>query len=720
MINVQNLPPDITESARGVLWNRDVRDGKATKVPYQAHHPGLKAAVDDPATWAPFQDARAAYEDGKADGVGFVLGDGVVGVDLDGCRDPQTGAIDGGAQSIIDALASYTEISPSGTGVHILLRGSLPRGGRRKGKIEMYCDGRYFTVTGQHLDGTPTTIAERTTELASLHGRLFKTNGNGHRSAPPDVASVRDDDQALLDRARRASNGHKFSGLWNGDTSRYASASEADQALATLLAFWSGADAARIDRLFRQSGLMREKWDERRGKATYGDITIATAIAGCVDVYTGARPAPVTVSDPTPEPAPASYVFAPAAPEDHFVGRWIAYTSGRTDAAHEYHEAAGLVLLAAATPRLRARLAPYPNGLATNLYVLLLGDSTTSRKSTTKDFARDVQDRALPGSQSADHFSPEGFVEQLASRPKNSTTLYVDEFGELLNKLHHAKHMAGLRGLFLTVYSGDDYTYRRHSKRTRDGAKVADEDRIEQPHLSILGATTPAVFDLLTEPDVICGLLPRFAIIMPTGKPTRRPFFEVGDDTESQRTTLVAWLHRLHAWATETPRVVRFAPGVLNQLDGFAAALEQGAAPGMETAKAMLQRLTPMTIKLAMLVAAGRPETPDRHCLEVTSADAEAAIQVANRWQAYAVAFASRIGESDFERRLQRCLRIVRSKGRVSRSLIARQAHVDRKMLDNIRDTMVDRGNIIVELVRAGSGPVAEFWRYGTEGEELL
>jgi hypothetical protein len=126
------------------------------------------------------------------------------------------------------------------------------------------------------------------------------------------------------------------------------------------------------------------------------------------------------------------YRFIPVVSPRHFVSDWIGYASARTDAAHEYHEAAALALLAAATPNLRAHLAPYPNGLPTNLYLLFVGDSTTSRKSTAKDFAQDVQQRALPGSLSADQFSPEGFVEQLAGRPRDSMTLYVDEFGELL------------------------------------------------------------------------------------------------------------------------------------------------------------------------------------------------------------------------------------------------------------------------------------------------
>ena len=189
----------------------------------------------------------------------------------------------------------------------------------------------------------------------------------------------------------------------------------------------------------------------------------------------------------------------------------------------------------------------------------MIGDSTVSRKTTSKDFAKDVQARALPGSLSADiSISPEGFVEQLAERPSSSTTLYVDEFGELLDKFHHAKHMAGLRGLLMTVYGGDDYTYARHSKRKegKGEEKFEDEDRIIEPHLTILGATTPAAFDVLVEADVICGLLPRFAIIMPTTKPARKPFYEAGATTEAQRNALVRWLHRL-VRVVDCPRAAR-------------------------------------------------------------------------------------------------------------------------------------------------------------------
>jgi len=94
------------------------------------------------------------------------------------------------------------------------------------------------------------------------------------------------DDEALIARACAAKNGDRFSRLWAGDASPYGDdASAADQALCNLLAFWTGRDEDRMDRLFRRSGLFREKWDEKRGARTYGQMTIDKAVADCHDTY---------------------------------------------------------------------------------------------------------------------------------------------------------------------------------------------------------------------------------------------------------------------------------------------------------------------------------------------------------------------------------------------------------------------------------------------------
>ena len=725
-IDMNALPLEIRDSTRAVLWASENRNGadKPTKTPRQITDPTKYAAVDDPSTWGPFVDAVKVHKQGNADGVGIMFdGGGLVGVDLDGCRNAESGVIEPWAQSIVDRLDSYTEVSPSGTGLHIYLNAdSLPGARRRKGQFEVYADRRYFTVSAQHIDGTPTEVEERTDQLAVVYHEVF---GECDEDDPPDhheqhQHDVDLDDVELLDRARAATGGDKFVALYdNGDVSSYTSNSEADLALANTLAFWFGCNPTRMDAVFRGSQLMRRKWDAKRGESTYGGQTIQRAIEDCRDTFSGTITPLLYISDepesdavPTqddPDPTPDAYSFVSVAPEDHFLSRWISYGDARTDAAHEYHEAVGLALLAAATPTVRAQLLPYPTGLGTNLYELLVGVSTTTRKSTAKDLGQDIQRRAIPNSLTSDHFSPESFIEQLAGRPYDTMTLYVDEFAELMDKLHHAKHMAGLRGLLLSVYSGADYTYRRRSKRRTGGEMEKDEDKIESPHLNVLGCTTPAVFSVLREADVVSGLLPRFAIVMPSAKPARRPFHEAGNVIATDREELITWLAKLHAWSTESDRRVIFDTGVLDRLDGFAAQVETTAGTQSDTGRAMLQRLTPMVVKVAMLVAAGDPTTPEGHVLDVRLVDAEAAISIATRWQADALAFAARIGESEFERKLDRAHRLVQRRRQVRRIVVARTVKVDRRTLDLIRDTLADRGHIKATIVTS-KGAKAEWW----------
>ena len=136
---------------------------------------------------------------------------------------------------------------------------------------------RYFTITGAHVAGTPQTIEERTRELAALHRQVF---GAPACSTPrrPAYAAPDVDDARLLELTHAVRNGPRFAALWAGDTSAYGSHSEADLALCNALAFWTRGDHARVDRLFRQSGLFRPKWDAGRGGGTYGERTIALAV----------------------------------------------------------------------------------------------------------------------------------------------------------------------------------------------------------------------------------------------------------------------------------------------------------------------------------------------------------------------------------------------------------------------------------------------------------
>jgi putative DNA primase/helicase len=143
---------NIRDLRQWLCWRIEERDGKPTKVPYSPLT-GEKASSTDPKTWADYSEAVKAHKELGYHGIGFVFTpeDDLCGVDLDGCLDSQTGEIERWAQEIVGELDSYTEISPSGTGVHVLVRAELPKGRNRKGRFEAYDRGRYFTITGRHL-----------------------------------------------------------------------------------------------------------------------------------------------------------------------------------------------------------------------------------------------------------------------------------------------------------------------------------------------------------------------------------------------------------------------------------------------------------------------------------------------------------------------------------------------------------------------------------------
>jgi hypothetical protein len=262
---------------------------KPHKLPIDPHTGGL-ASSTRPQTWSSVEAARTAAVTWSLTGIGFVFSDSDVygGVDLDNCRDPNTGEITEWARQIIRELNSYTEISPSGTGLHTIVRGKLSAGTGNQivhgnGKVEMFSRARYFTFTGVHVEGTPTEIFDRQFELSTLHEKLFASRncqrGAAHSPASSPVLASDDD---LITRARQAQNGSKFERLWNGQwEGDYPSQSEADLALCCLLAFWTGKDPARIDALFRRSGMMRKKWLREK----YREETMAKAVAMTGDTW---------------------------------------------------------------------------------------------------------------------------------------------------------------------------------------------------------------------------------------------------------------------------------------------------------------------------------------------------------------------------------------------------------------------------------------------------
>jgi hypothetical protein len=274
----ENIPDGLCELPNWLVWRLRERNGKPTKVPYRPA--GGYAKSNEPATWGTFDEAVAALARGKYTGVGFVFtGTKYVGVDLDHCRDPETGALTEAARRIVDAFDTYTEESFSGTGVHLILGGRLPEGSRNRRvvdglEIEVYDEGRYFAMTGRTIGEHA--LRDCQAELEQLSEQI--TDRKPEPRAQKPVCTQTDSapslsDVELLDRMFAAANGKQVRALWDGDISAYPSHSEADLALCNALAFWGDGDEEFVARMYRVSGLYRPKWE----RADYRTDTIATA-----------------------------------------------------------------------------------------------------------------------------------------------------------------------------------------------------------------------------------------------------------------------------------------------------------------------------------------------------------------------------------------------------------------------------------------------------------
>jgi len=151
-LNLDCLPEELRQRPQWVVWKLERRAGEEepAKVPYIAGGIG-RASTTDLLTWRTFEEAVKALETGRYSGVGFVFssGDPFAGVDLDDCRDPESGKLEEWAEKIVEAFGGYAEVSQSGTGVHIIVRGKAPN--KKRGKAEAYSSERFFAMTGRVL-----------------------------------------------------------------------------------------------------------------------------------------------------------------------------------------------------------------------------------------------------------------------------------------------------------------------------------------------------------------------------------------------------------------------------------------------------------------------------------------------------------------------------------------------------------------------------------------
>jgi hypothetical protein len=527
------IPVVLTSRRQWVLWrgvdrvNQQTGKIKLNKIPIDPQTLS-NADTTDPLTWGTLaqcvtalpvaleeweQEDPSAYRGG---GLGFVFTaeDPYAGVDVDGCVDKATGHIAAWAQTHVEALNSYTEITPSGTGLHILVEGTLPPKGRKKGPVEMYSYARFFTMTGWHVPKTPPTIEDRHDVLQAFHTTIFGEAQPQQDPAPSGLVTL--DDTALLTKAQAAKNGARLAALLAGNWEGYSSQSEADMSLCVRLAFWSQSPE-QIDRLFRLSGLMRAKWDERRGAQPYGQRTITEALAHQTEHYrvVEASTQPRNGDAPGPEPPdpyacpelPASaHVDAALASEaSPFLDDYIAFSHKWAPRAYEgFHGTVALFVLATlAAHRIKIALGA---GQYTSLYLVLAGRTGLFTKTTAADIGVALLKRVAPYLLAADESTPQALIRAMAGvvRPDYSD---MDELQQLTEQRRLA--FAAQRGWFyeewgqhldamMDSHGGNMALFRSILRRMDDNKPdyLADtisrgQDAVDKPYLTLLCNVTP-------------------------------------------------------------------------------------------------------------------------------------------------------------------------------------------------------------------------------------
>lgn len=372
------------------------------------------------------------------------------------------------------------------------------------------------------------------------------------------------------------------------------------------------------------------------------------------------------------------YSYSSILADNHFISEYVEYANKQTDAALEYHEAGALSLLALATSNLRASLAPYPNGLRTNLYLCLVGSTTRSRKSTSQNICEDLANSLVPLGILPSKSTTEALVNKLAYHV-GSTIWMPDELGMNLAEISSRTHLQGVEDLLLTLYGGKEYVY----------AKVAETVTVKNAHLSVLGAATPESLALMGPTAMLGGLLPRFGIVFPAALPEPRPAVSI-PNLSAVRAELLRRLRQVVQFTDENTSITfdDDAVEVLNHAEGTL------VDTGAHTA-----RLPAMLYKVAVLIAAGRLSSV------VGRTDAECAREIVFRWRDGANRLQPflrrKAGDIEFDRVLHLTMRALSELGGTAhRSAVAREIGTTKQKMDTIQATLEDRGYIKVDRTK--------------------
>lgn len=541
-----NLPAELVSLKQWCLWRyEDVGAAKPTKVPYSIN--GKPANVNDPSSWASFQECFNIFSLGNYSGIGFVFtsDDNYTFIDLDDAEGDD--AVLQRQLKVYHEFDSYSEVSPSGKGLHIIVKGTVPAG-RRRSKIEVYSSQRYATMTG-NVYNNKTVINER----QELLTRLWEQMGSG----PVAQSLYRGDDKETYDdatiikRASEAVNGDKFLKLLKGEwQDLYSSQSEADFAFIDMLAFYTQ-NRTQIIRLFRSSVLGSRDKAKRNdyvssmitrsfdrmlppldfdGLKNAVELKLSGSVAQRLEpsahngLVAGSSPATSTNKDGSPSgkaldfdssitgsnPVPSANLPPGLLGE---IASFIYQAAPRP--VPEVALAAAIGLLSGITGR-----AYNISGTGLNQYVLLLAMTGAGKEAAASGINKLMNTIKMQVPTSSGFIGPSeissgsALFKYLGNTSQSFISL-LGEFGLRLQQMSSPNangSEVSLRRMFLDLYNKSGYSEILHASVYSD--KANNTSAVPSPSFSILGESTPERFYGALNEDMISeGLLPRFLLI---------------------------------------------------------------------------------------------------------------------------------------------------------------------------------------------------------------
>jgi len=661
------IPQELKDLPQWVCWERvpnKKNPDKMDKVPKRANSV-YGADTTDPEHWADFADTRDYYLDDHYHGIGFVFSkdDPYCGIDLDKCRDSDTGQIQPWAIAIIESLNSYTEISQSGTGIHILVKAKLSEKGRKRclpgtdHEVEIYDRARFFATTGDRLDDYPEDVQERQTVVSELYDSLPPKANDNAGSKPTDTQQIRQvspviSDEEVKKRASEAGNGAKFQQLMAGDSSDYPSESEADGGLAALIGFWTQ-DFDQILRIIQQSGLWDEKWE----REDYQQSTINGAVARLNTFWrqvSNAQPKAATEAQIEPtEPEvmalpPSKFDMEALRPPAGFLGDYLDFQEPLSEAPGHLHIFAGLILLSSAI----GKKVYYSVGMDrkhTNLWIVINGPSGCKKTTVINAAGKVFNEAGFKDNRLPTQFTSEIMIEMLSKKPEG--TFFWGEWGATMDQWGKS-YASDIMSILTDLYDGGYFSrWLRSEKMEINGACLN----------MLCGSTPDWLKTVLDAKRAAMGFWPRF-LFVPVGDPAC--YLPIPPTPDADRLNELSGRLRgiSESIPDEFPQEVDFdlVSGRYSQY--YIESKEKAQKSGDSLQQAFTTRLLDYVKKIAILVELSKPDREDV-AVQVSMESMEYAIKLVDWLEGtarFTITAATRSAMSELEERL---LEFIKSKG---------------------------------------------------------